>query len=457
MKANRGAILMKTTVILALAVLAGTALAQCNACGGCAKAAAAAPVESEHCHFLEVTSAVADGPAARAGIRTGDVLVKYNGLTVGCRTDLDNARENTPESVPVVFRRGEKELSFLLPKGKLGIYFAEWQKDIVPDPDARIIPDVPATGWDKGMNSFMGALAALQWSAGDRIDYPYLCGVSGAAFRLHFFDTWCPSSPDPTCGFDAAKVAMESRGLRWREYDVAPDGKNKPQVLAAIKTSIDSGMPVLAIDLIEMPEWGVITGYQKAGDDLFCRTYFDKRKGYEIARKFPRVVLVLEKKHDKVDDDACIRPSFRIVADNLTIEKYGEYYSGLAAFDKWIARLKTDDFTKLDSAQLSNAVQANNWIFNRLIADRKTGMEYLDLVAERLPETEPRVADLTAFYQQEVDLLEPLLERLPCPSSVTRPEQWTREIRDEEAAVLNRARALEAQALVAWKELAGGK
>ena len=41
---------------------------------------------------------------------------------------------------------------------------------------------------------------------------------------------------------------------------VSSDGKNKPQILDSIKKSIDGAMPVLAIDLIEMPEWGIIIG-----------------------------------------------------------------------------------------------------------------------------------------------------------------------------------------------------
>jgi hypothetical protein len=216
-------------------------------------------------------------------------------------------------------------------------------------------------------------------------------------------------------------------------------------------------MPVLAIDLVEMPEWGIIIGYQKNGQELLCHTYFDKHKSYEVAQKFPFAVAIL-KRGDKLPGyDAGMKQGFGIVFQNLTTEKYGEYFSGLAAFDKWTARLRSDDFTKLDSAKLWNVVQANSWIFQRLVADRKTGMQYLDIVAQMMPGLEPKTASLKALYQQEVATLEPLLGQLPSPENVKPGWDWSKVDRDKEAAVLVTARAFEEQTLPIWKELASKK
>ena len=173
--------------------------------------------------------------------------------------------------------------------------------------------------------------------------------------------------------------------------------------------------------------------------------------------KFPFAVAILKREGRVPDEDKSIKQGFGIVAENMTAGKYGEYFSGLAAFDKWMARLRDDDFTKLDSARLSNAVQANYWVFQRLIADRKTGIEYLGIMAERLPGLEPKTADLAALYQREIEVLEPLLEQLPCPGSVVPGWQWERADRDKEIAALVKARAYEEQTLPIWKELAGRK
>jgi hypothetical protein len=102
-------------------------------------------------------------------------------------------------------------------------------------------------------------------------------------------------------------------------------------------------------------------------------------------------------------------------------------------------------------------IQANYWIFQRLIADRKTGIEYLDIVAGRMPGLEPKTEVVTALYQKELEVLEPLLDQLPCPASVVPGWQWAKADRDKQIAVLVKARAFEEQTLPVWKELAKAK
>lgn len=408
-------------------------------------------------YWLEVTGVVPDGPAAKAGVWVGDVLASYDGKPMGSRAELEAAQAAVQvDSLVATFRRGSKELNFVLPNGKLGIYLSEWMKDVPPDVDAKLIAGVPNLSWNE-MNSFMGALQAIGHRIGDHSGYAYFCGVSGAAFRTQFFDTWCPSSPDPTVGYNAGDAVLKARGFSTTWLNVSGDGKNKPQILEAIRKSIDAGMPVLAIDLVGAPEWGIIIGYQKNGQELLCHTYFDKHKAYEVAQEFPFVVAILKRDGKAPDDDVIIRQGFGVVAQNLTTEKYGEYYSGLAAFDKWMARLRDDDFTKLDSAKLWNVVQANQWIFQRLVADRKTGIDYLDMVALRMPGLEAKTASLKSLYQQEVATLEPLLGQLPGPETVKPGWQWSKVDRDKEIATLALAQAFEEQTLPIWKEFAGKK
>lgn len=405
---------------------------------------------------LEVTGVMPGGACERAGIQADDILLSYDAKDIHSQAELAALKTAaTTDSVEVTVKRGESVFTRRLPKGSLGVYLAEILPDLALDPDARVIPGVTRLRWGTDReNTFMGALEAVLKQAGVDADYTFLCGVSGAAFRTHFFDTWCPSSPDPGCGYNATGPALEACGWTAESREVASDGKNKPQVTQAIIAQIDSGRPVLAIDLIETPEWGVITGYQKAGQEFICRTYFDKRRGYELARKYPFVVMFPRRYGPMSDKPASYRASYRFVLENLRAEKYGEYYSGLAAFDRWLKRLQEDDFTKLDSTKLSNVVQANYWIMARISYDRKTAQDYLARVAQAIPADKPMLDSLSGIYAREVELIDPAFPEIPCPGTVVKPEQWTAEMKAKEVAVLTQARALEAQALEVWRKLA---
>jgi hypothetical protein len=454
---------MTTRLAILMLFVAAVAPAQCPSagpgCGGCAQAAPASPkVEEEvHCHWLEVTGLVPGGVAEQAGVKVGSRLENYGGRTVGCLKDYNAAKAAvTTDSAEVVFTAPASTVRLTVAVGApMGVYLKEWQKDTVFDKDAKVIEGLPALGWQTNKsNTFMAALAAVQQLKTGTDDYYRLCGASGAAFRLHFFDSWCPSSVDPSVGFNSAEAAVLSLGYRPTWLTSASDGKNRPQMVAAIRKSIDAGMPVVACDLREMPEWGVVTGYQKDGTELIGRTYFDKRKGYDIAAKFPMTVLLLEKAGKTPGGMVGAQEAARTVSTLLTTPKYGEYWSGPAAFDHWIERLRTDDFTKLDSARLSEVVQANYWIYQRLIDDRKTGIEYLNALAAEQPTLKVLAGELAALYEGEVAALEPFLVDAPCPGSVTRAEQWTTELREEQAGLLKAARATEEQALAVWQKLA---
>jgi hypothetical protein len=57
----------------------------------------------------------------------------------------------------------------------------------------------------------------------------------------------------------------------------------------------------------------------------------------------------------------------------------------------------------------------------------------------------------------KVELLEPLVEKVPGPGSVRKAEDWPQASKDLQVAALEQARALEAQALPKWQELAKQK
>jgi hypothetical protein len=404
---------------------------------------------------LAVTELIPDGAAQKAGVLIDDILIKYDGKSVSSVSQLNEFKNQVvTDTVEIIVLRAGNEIVLKIPKGPLGVMLSEVLPDLQFKADAVVIANLPKLSWGIGKdNSFLASLEIIANHLEIAKDYTDINGISGAAFRLHFFDGWCPSSPDPTCGYNAGEEALKALGLEYNVMHLAPDGKNKPEIKKAIIESIDKKIPVIAIDLVDTPEWGVITGYQNKGEELLCRTYFDKRNSYEIAQKFPWALYVIINKKQMAKDVDLYRQSFKTILTNLTTEKYDQYYSGINAFNQWIAHLEKTDFTKLDSAKFLEATLANAWIWDRLIADRKDAIIYLGKTAKEMSDLAPALYALKTIYEQEIEILEEPKNIVIYPWLMKSREDWTTEMRMQEIEVLEKAKAKEETALAIWQEI----
>ncbi len=405
---------------------------------------------------LVVQSVIPESPAEKAGILPKDVLLKYDGKPVFTLKELNEFKEQAKtDSVEVVLLRAGSEVETKLPKGKLGVYLSELLPDIKYKSDAKVIEGIAKLGWDTGKsNSFFAALEAVANYLGIKKDYTEINGASSAAFRMQFHKDWCPSSPDPTCGYNAGEDALRALGLEFEEFHISPDSSNRAELKKAILESIDRGKPVIAIDLIDTPEWGVITGYQNKGDELLCRTYFDRRDGYEIGQKFPWALYIITGKKKVPADVETYKKSFAVAVKNLKTEMFGDYYAGLAAFDKWIERLEQDDIPALDSAKFNNTLLANAWIYERLADDRKGAAEYLDKVAAQFPKVEAQLKSLATIYREESEILGKPENVVIFPFNMKSRDDWTPEMRTKELETLRDAKVKEEAALKIWEAVA---
>lgn len=403
---------------------------------------------------LVIISIIPGSSAEIAGMKPGDVIVSYNGKEVHCIKKLGMLKDEVEtDSLEVVIKRDENITSFTIPKGIIGIYLKELLPDIEFEKDAVIVEEIGRLDWDTGeSNSFIAALTRIAEYFGIQKDYTYLMGTSGAVFRIQFYEDWCPSAPDATVGFDCGTVAVKSINLNQKSiFD--KEAKNKEKTQQKIMEAIDKKIPVIAIDLIEIPEWGLIVGYQKNGEELIVRTYFDRREGYDIAEKFPWSISIISEGKGEIDDAKNFKNSLKIAQELYETEKYKAYYSGIAAIEYWIKKIQEEKFESLDDEKFNDVMLTNAWIYERLADDRMFGAKYLKSFAIQFPQAEDDIIKLASIYKTENKLMTSAEKIAPYPFQIEKRDDWTDEMRDTQIEILTKVLEKEKEAYLIIKDI----
>ncbi len=415
--------------------------------------------EKEECEknqYLLVTGLVPGGAAETAGIKSGDIILSYDGQQAHCLKKLNMLKEAVKaDSVEIVIKRDGETISYTIAKGMIGIFLKELLPDIEFEKDAVILKGIGRLDWNTGeTSSFIAALTRIAEYLDIEKDYTYLMGSSGSVFRIQFHEDWCPSSPDATVGFDCGATAMRNINLIPTYMFLDREGEtNKDEIRQGIVKSLDKKMPVIAIDLIEVPEWGVVVGYQKSGKELIVRDYFDRRHGYDSAVKFPWVVVTVSQKKGSIDDAENFKNSLQIAQELYETERYESYYSGIAALEYWIKRLKEDDFSTLNDEQFENVMLANAWIYGRLADDRMFGAEYLKASALKLPQMKDKIMKLAAHYETVHELMTGEEMVAPYPNQIEKRDDWSVDMRNKESEILTQVLENEKGAYALIKEI----
>lgn len=401
-------------------------------------------------HQLVITGIIPGSYAETIDIRPEDVIATYNGKEVHCLKKLTMLKDEVDtDSIEIVVTRNNEFVSFVIPKGQIGVWVKELLPDIAFDEDAVIIEGIDPLDWDTGeSNSFIAALTRIAEHLDADRHYTFFMGVSGAAFRILFHEEWCPSSPDPTVGFDCGEIAVKSIKYEPRYFHYDKEKKNKEEIQQKIMESIDKKMPVIAIDLIEVAEWGLIVGYQKQGEELIVRDYFSRREGYDIAEKFPWVVVIIPPlvRSEYIAEEDYFKKSLEIAQELYETEKYDAYYSGTAAIEYWIKKLKEDNFGTMEDEKFDDVMLANAWIYQRLAEDRKFAAEYLKSFASTFPDVKDKIAELVVLYETVHELMAESGSVVLYPSQMTTRDDWTDEMRQKEIEVLIKVLAKEREA-----------
>ncbi len=121
----------------------------------------------------------------------------------------------------------------------------------------------------------IGALKASAESLGHQASYPWLMGISGAAFRLYWSQDWSLDMANYITQ-NVVGVAAESIGLLADSYmDMEAE-----EVWKRIRSSVDSGAPALSCGLTSPFESCIIAGYEDDPRHLLVRGYLDEGDEY---------------------------------------------------------------------------------------------------------------------------------------------------------------------------------
>ena len=165
---------------------------------------------------------------------------------------------------------------------------------------------------------------------------------------------------------------------------------------------IQSGKPVLAINLRVAPEWGVITGYTDHGSRFLCRTYFDKdvfaaleqedngneedrriifedNEGYLFNDSWPFLIIHFGEKTNRPSQVFILKTSLTTLVDSFQAKECRGYYQGKDAYKAWIKGLsaETDFRLESDKENVIRRLTVNDNMLCNLIDSRNAAAAYL--------------------------------------------------------------------------------
>lgn len=288
--------------------------------------------------------------------------------------------------------------------------------------DGTVLEGVPKIGYGVHYCPFPGSLYAVMQYLGDPVEYDYLMGVTGAAFRR----LWNRD--------DGGNVALEylapepfRRAAEGIGYELRGVPRDKGKMLVAIRESIAQGRPVIGFGIVGPPEAGIVTGYSKRGEVLHGWSYHQGTKWpgyYEQADWFAKLgggeapdaglgpvgteplgLLVVGDKNrwpgpSKRD---ILISSLKWAVDLARTAKrpnLPHHVSGLAAYDAWAKALEVDaDYPKDDAKVMDtrHMVQTDQAVMTE---ERGNAARFLRMMTDAAPEAAEHLEAAADLYEQ---------------------------------------------------------
>jgi len=302
----------------------------------------------------------------------------------------------------------------------------------------KVIEGVPKVGYAFSnftkCTTFGATLESVMNYLGVKVDYEYILFTSEGAFHQTWKNGWFPGNSDilTMCEdpFEPIHRGMSAVGYEYiirmctgvdmfgvkanarRSTYVTGEPVDEVSATAEIVSSIDKGIPVLAIGVIDVPEWCIIAGYGDYGETLLGWSYFqdnpEVRKdpnGYFMKSNWFKdtqgYVLIRGKKPVPPMRQLCI-DTLRFAVRIARTPVVNDNSSGLQAYVAWANQLINDSFEGLDMPAIWERFTA---YLDGLImpSERQMASRILRRVAKDEPDIATDLEKAADLYQQEAD------------------------------------------------------
>jgi hypothetical protein len=308
---------------------------------------------------------------------------------------------------------------------------------------------------------------------GEEVRGDYAMGVSGGAFKLFWEPPWAWGNCDLLLiGEEPVRRTFAALGYDYTmlpDYDRASPGDTKERYRKEIVRNIDDGRPVIAVGVVGPPEACVIAGYDKGGEVLYGRSYFQESgKGYFSTDEWfenCHGLILLGEKRTKPSPRQVLREALEWAVqlarqrefDRYALDgappKQGGVISGFAAYYAMAeALLRDEDFAfppdDTESMELRCCAIGNDGL-HLLHYKRQDAASFLKTMAEDDGPVSEDLGAAAQAYLQEMEVLAPSLGLVPHSFKPQRErlKLCDPELRRRLAAIVREARAQEERAI----------
>ncbi len=306
--------------------------------------------------------------------------------------------------------------------------------------------------------SAMSALAGALASAGcEGLDYPHLMGVSGAAFRLQWYQPgWSVQSVCPRSGYDCVTRVLGRIPFHAvvKTAHLASGSGYEDELRREIRERIDEGLPV--------PVYGehfcLIAGYDAVTGDFLVRPWNTEIPGYSpvamsgCCEQPEGFILLYKTGHEPHPEQLALESldwaSFLARSDRYPVpvrDRWVEAFfaCGFHAFHLWIDQLWDTSFLHgRDAVDVREMMQANHLTYATLVDARQSAVTYLRrLVAFFGGEMAEHLALAAEAYERAVACLlrRGTPETIAPPPTAIPVKRWDWAMRQEQARRLDAA------------------